>query len=101
MVIFLHITYWHWWGLAALLIIGELLSPCVYFLAWGVAAAVTGLVTRLVPGMPGEWQVGLFIVLSAITLSFAYYVRHRGVRNRGQRQEGGETAKPDSQEPKS
>ena len=77
MVTYLLITHWHWWGLAGLLIVAELLAPSLYFMAWAVAAALTGLVVRLAPGMPGLWQAGLFIVLSAMSLSFAYYYRNR------------------------
>ena len=80
MVTYLLITHWHWWGLAGLMIVAELLAPCLYFMAWAVAAALTGIVVRLAPGMPGLWQVGLFVVLSAITLWLAYYYRHKGDR---------------------
>ena len=77
MVTYLFITYWHWWGLAALLIVAELLSPCVYFLAWAVAAGIVGLIARYLPGMPGVWQIGSFIILAIISLSLAYYVRRK------------------------
>ena len=55
MVTYLVLNHWHWWGLAALLIVGELLAPCVYFIAWSLAAAVIGLLVRFLPGMPGLW----------------------------------------------
>ena len=77
MVTYLILTHWHWWGLAALLIVGELLAPCLYFLAWSVAAAVVGLVARLLPGMPGVWQIGLFVLLSVILLSLAHRIRRK------------------------
>lgn len=95
MVSYLMITHWHWWGLAALLIVAELLSPCLYFMAIAIAAALAGLIVRMAPGMPGLWQVGLFIVLSAFTLSLAYYYRNKGAR-RG----GGKRPKADSPESK-
>jgi membrane protein implicated in regulation of membrane protease activity len=77
MVTVFFITHWHWWGLAGLFILGELLAPCIYFMAWGVAAAITGLAVRLLPGMPGPWQLGIFAILSIITLSLAYWLRHK------------------------
>ena len=77
MHIYLFINHWHWWGLAALLVLGELLAPCYYFLAWGLAAAITGLAARLMPAMPGIWQLGLFVLLSLICLSVAHRLRQR------------------------
>lgn len=76
------LTYWHWWGLAALLIIAELLAPCVYFMAWALAAAFTGLVVHVFPDMGGMMQVGTFIVSSAVTLTLAYRYRHHKVQTR-------------------
>ena len=77
MVTYLTITHWHWWGLAGLLIIGELLAPCYYFMAVGTAAGLTGLVVRHLPGMPGLWQIGLFVLLSIITLLTAHRLKRR------------------------
>lgn len=77
MVTFLILTHWHWWGVAALLIVGELLAPCLYFMAWSLAAAIVGLVVRFLPGMPGLWQIGLFILMSIILLSTAYVIRSK------------------------
>jgi membrane protein implicated in regulation of membrane protease activity len=71
------LNHWHWWALAALLVVGEILGPCVYFLALGIAAAVVGLVVRFMPGLGGLWQLGLFIVLSAIALALAKRVRQQ------------------------
>lgn len=74
---YLLITYWHWWGLAGLLVIGELLAPCYYFIAWGMAAGLTGLLVRLMPDLPGLWQLGIFALLSASSLLLAYHLKHR------------------------
>lgn len=89
MVTYLVLSHWHWWGLAALLIVGELLAPCVYFMAWSLAAAVMGLLVRFLPGMPGLWQIGLFIVLSIILLSLAHHFRSK------LRQDSADIANPD------
>lgn len=69
---------WHWWMLAALLIAAELLSPCAYFMALAISSAVVGLVWKMYPGLSGEWQLGLMLVLSAITLGLAYWHRSIG-----------------------
>jgi hypothetical protein len=73
---------WHWWMLATLLIIGELLAPSAYFLALGVSAAIVGLVWQLWPEMTVAWQLGLFAVLSAITLSVAFWRRQHLIKLR-------------------
>lgn len=83
MVTYLLLTHWHWWGLAALFIIAELLSPCFYFLAWALAAGLTGLVALLLPGMPGLWQILMFIVLSALFLTLAYLLKQHRLKQRG------------------
>lgn len=77
MVTTLFLTHWHWWGLAGLFILAEILAPCVYFMAWALAAAIVGLVVRVLPGMPGLWQLGLFFILATIFLAFAYFKRRK------------------------
>ena len=72
---------WHWWMLAALLVIGELLAPCAYYLALAIPAAIVGLAWRLSPGLSVEWQLGLFVSLSVITLGFAHWRRRWGRGN--------------------
>ena len=71
------LNHWHWWALAALLVVGEILAPCVYFLALGIAAVIVGLVVRFMPGLTGLWQLGLFVVLAVIALAVAQRVRQR------------------------
>lgn len=71
------LNHWHWWALAALLVIAELLGPCAYFLAMGIAAMVTGLVVRFVPELGGLWQLGLFVGLSVITLGIAHRIQKK------------------------
>ena len=75
MEMFYILNHWHWWALAALLVIGEILAPCAYFLAMGIAALLVGLVVRFMPGMPGLWQLGLFITFAAIGLGIAQWLR--------------------------
>ena len=71
------LNHWHWWAMGALWILAELLAPCTYFLAIGVASAITGVIVRLVPGLGGLVQLGIFLVLLAIGLGLAYQrVRH-------------------------
>lgn len=71
------LNHWHWWALATLLIIGELLAPCLYFMAMGIAAMLVGLVVRFMPDLSGQWQLGLFIVLCLISTGIARRVRNK------------------------
>ncbi|HEC20788.1 MAG TPA: NfeD family protein [Gammaproteobacteria bacterium] len=71
------LNHWHWWALGALFVLGELLAPCGYYMAVGVAAVLTGLVTRFAPGMPGLWQLGLFVVLTLVALAIVHNARRK------------------------
>lgn len=70
--------------MGALWIIAELLAPCTYFLAIGLASAITGVIVRLVPGLDGLVQLGIFLVLLAIGLALAH---HRVRRSQQARKE--------------
>lgn len=62
------LSYWHWWILAAALIIFEVLAPGAFFLWLGLAAIVVGGVAFLFPALGWEYQVLLFSVLSVISI---------------------------------
>lgn len=65
---YLLVNHWHWWGLGGLWLLGEFLAPNGKFLAIGIAAVITGLLLRLMPGLAGTWQLGVFATLTAIGL---------------------------------
>lgn len=77
MEMFYILNHWHWWALGALFVLAELITPCVYFLAIGIAAVLTGLVTRFMPDMPGLWQLGLFVGLLLVSTLIARNIRHK------------------------
>lgn len=54
------LTYWHWFILAALLIILEIFAPGAFMLWIGIAAGVVGALLYFVPGMEWEYQFILF-----------------------------------------
>lgn len=60
--------FWHWWILALVLIIVEVLVPGTYFLWMGVAALVLGVLAWLLPAMGWELQLILFAVLSLVAI---------------------------------
>jgi membrane protein implicated in regulation of membrane protease activity len=86
MEMFYILNHWHWWALAALLIVGEFLAPCVYFMAIGIAAMLVGLVTRFFPEMSGLWQLALFIGLALISTGLARQIRNKRDNNAARRQ---------------
>jgi membrane protein implicated in regulation of membrane protease activity len=62
------ITYWHWWILAAALIILEVFAPGAFFLWLGIAAGVVGSLIYLTPNLAWEYQVLVFSVLSVVSI---------------------------------
>jgi len=56
------LTYWHWFILAALLIILEVFAPGAFMLWIGIAAGVVGATLYFVPGMTWEYQFMLFSI---------------------------------------
>lgn len=62
------IVFWHWWILAGLLLILELTAPAFFFLWLGIAAAATGFLLLVFPGMGVEMQLVLFSVLSVVAV---------------------------------
>ncbi|MFC4454019.1 NfeD family protein [Deinococcus sonorensis] len=62
-----HVAPWHWWALAAVLLILEVLVPGVFLVWLGIAAAVLGLLVALLPlGVP--LQLLLFGALSVVSI---------------------------------
>jgi membrane protein implicated in regulation of membrane protease activity len=62
------ITFWHWWILAAALIILEVFAPGAFFLWLGIAAGVVGGLIYLAPELSWEHQVLTFSVLSVVSI---------------------------------
>ena len=58
------LTYWHWFILAAVLIILEVFAPGAFMLWIGIAAGVVGTVLYFVPTLTWEYQFILFSVAS-------------------------------------
>ena len=62
------IVFWHWWIIAGLLLILELILPSFFFLWLGIAAAATGFVLLVLPSMPMEVQLVIFSVATVIAV---------------------------------
>jgi len=64
-----HLTYWHWFILAAILIILEVFAPGAFMLWIGIAAGVVGAVLYFVPTLTWEYQFILFSIPRLAPLS--------------------------------
>jgi len=64
------LQFWHWWILGLVLAGIEMLAPGAFFLWFGLAAGVTGIVLLLAPGLDWRYQCLIFVVL-AVAAAFA------------------------------
>ena len=62
------VDFWHWWMIAVVLVILEILAPTFFALWMAIAAFVTGFILYLVPEIQWEYQVFLFAVLSVVSI---------------------------------
>ena len=73
--------YW-WWVLALILIAGEVLAPGFFLLWIGIAAAVMGIVTWVLPGLGVIAQAVLFVILAFASCAFYWrFIRARLARH--------------------
>jgi membrane protein implicated in regulation of membrane protease activity len=77
---FATLLFWHWWVVALVLIIVEMVAPG-FFLMWiGGAAAVTGLITLIAPSLPWQVQFLIFGVLAVASVVGArYYIKRNPI----------------------
>ncbi len=77
-------TFWHWWILAAALIAIEVLAPGTFFLWLGIAAAVTGLIKLVAPGLGWEFQAMIFAISSILAIwgGRVWFGRHQTASDR-------------------
>lgn len=71
------ITFWHWWILAAVLLIIEVVSPAAFFIWIGLAAGLVGLALWVFE-LSWQMQLLLFAVLSVacVVLGRAWFKRN-------------------------
>ncbi len=71
---------WHWLILGLLLAALELITPVFLFLPMGLGALAAGLLLALVPGLPWAWQLGVFAVVSVVSvLAGRLYLRRHPI----------------------
>ncbi len=59
---------WGWWVAGLVFLILEMVLPSFFFMWLATAAAVTGILVWLLPGLSFLWQVIIFSVLAVATL---------------------------------
>jgi membrane protein implicated in regulation of membrane protease activity len=76
------VDYWHWWILAGVMLLVEVMAPSFLFLWLALAAAVVGFVMLLVPDLGWQYQVILFSGPSVISIAlFRRYQRDNPARS--------------------
>lgn len=68
-----HLSFWDWLGLGTILLILEIFGAGGYLLWIGIAAALTGIITFVAPGLDWIWQFLLFGVLSILTALYWWH----------------------------
>jgi membrane protein implicated in regulation of membrane protease activity len=61
------IIFWHWWAVAAVLLVFEMMLPGVVFLFLAIGAAASGLFLMVVPGLGLELQLLVFAIVSVLS----------------------------------
>ena len=84
MALLAHLQFWHWWILGLMLAVVELLAPGTFFLWFGLAAGVTGLILLVLPGLDLNFQLIAFAVLSVAAVFAGRSVMRRQNRLRTQ-----------------
>lgn len=78
MVWMMSIEFWHWWVLAGLLLVLELIRPRYVFLWLSFVAAAVGFLLLVFPSTPLRAQLALFGLFSAVAVAaWRYYRRNR------------------------
>ncbi len=58
------LQFWHWLILAAVLAAIEALAPGMFFIWFGLAAGLVGVIALVFPEMGWEWEAVLFVILA-------------------------------------
>ena len=66
-----HIDYWQWLVLAVVLVVLEIVSPGVFFLWFGLAAAGVGGILWRAPNLVWQMQLVIFAMLSVLSIGVA------------------------------
>lgn len=74
------LDFWHWFILAIVLLVLEILLPTSYMLWMAIGAAVTGALTWLAPDIPWQGQLVSFAIASVLaTLAGRWFIRRHPI----------------------
>ena len=62
-------TFWHWFGVALILLVAEMLGAAGFLLWTGISAAIIGLLLLVFPNIPTTWQL---VIFSLVTIGVLY-----------------------------
>ncbi|TDP44982.1 NfeD family protein [Zavarzinia compransoris] len=71
------IVFWHWYALAAALVVLEVVVPGVLFLWLAIGAVVAGSLVFFIPGLDLLYQVLAFALASGLSLLFGHNMMRR------------------------
>ena len=77
-----HLQFWHWWILGLMLAVVEVLAPGAFFMWFGLAAGVTGLILLVLPGLDWQYQLIAFAILAVAAVFVGRSVMRRQNRLR-------------------
>ena len=63
----LPLVFWHWFALAGVMLLFEMLIPGIFFMFVAAGAAVVGVVLLIAPSLPVTWQLLIFIGVAIVT----------------------------------
>ena len=66
------LLYWHWFAVALVFLIAEMIGAAGFLLWTGISAAIIGIVTWIFPTLDWRWQL---VAFSAITLVVLWFWR--------------------------
>jgi membrane protein implicated in regulation of membrane protease activity len=58
------VIFWHWWAVAAVLLVFEMVLPGVVFMFLAIGAAATGLAVLVLSDLSLEFQLTVFAIVS-------------------------------------
>lgn len=62
-------TFWHWFGVALILLVAEMLGAAGFLLWTGISAALIGLLLLVFPNIDTSWQL---VIFSLVTFAVLY-----------------------------
>ncbi|HYX03039.1 MAG TPA: NfeD family protein [Reyranella sp.] len=77
------LVFWHWWALAAVLLVFEMMLPGLVFLFLAIGAVASGLFLMVAPGLGLELQLFVFAIVAVLSAVVLRPTLRRLQRGRG------------------